>query len=353
VSIAGRYLSRLFFAYFAVALVVLVGPLLSLDLMEHGGEIMAAEERSLALGRYAALRLPGMAAQLAPIAALVAGLLMVEGLRRHRELVALWNTGLSPWRIMAAMLPVGVLLLGLQLVLDDRAVPAAAAELRAWAVGPYEGEAAAAEEGADVWLLSGDHVLRVAAVSGTAERLEDVTVFRRDAEGNLLERLDARAARRVDDHWLLRDVVRRPVGSAAPERVAGLPWTAPIDPKVISMLSVEPRELRLSIIYEIVVNEGFGRFETDVYRVWLHERLANALAPMLMIALAVSLVRGEHIRRGPGLFLVAGMAIGFGYFIYDGVVLAIGKAGWLPAWFAAWSPKALMACVIATLALRA
>lgn len=352
-SVAARYLGRLFFIHFGGALLVLVGLLVSLDLMEHGGELMASEGRTSALGRYALLRVPGMVAQLGPIAALLAGLLMVEGLRRHRELVALWNIGLSPWRLMAAMLPVGVFLLGLQLVLDDRLVPAATAKLRSWGVGPYERKTAAPQNNAAVWLLSGDHVLRVRPVPGTPEHLEEVTVFRRDADGHLLERLDARTARRADDHWLLHDVVRRAVGDPTPEYVARLPWTSPIDPEVIAMLSVEPRELPLSTIYTIVANEGFGRFATDVYRVWLHERPANALSPLLMIALAISLVRGEHLRRGPGLFLVAGLAIGFGYFIYDGVVLAIGKAGWLPAWFAAWSPKAVMACVIGTLALRA
>jgi len=351
-SSIARYLARRLLGYFAVSLLVLVGLLLGLDLLEHGEAVMTGErDGTAALLRYTGLRLPAAVSKLNAIAALLAGLLTLEELRRHRELVALWNMGLSPWRIMAAVLPVGFLLAGLQLAVDDRAVPAAAAELRAWGVGPYVGPDSPVARKESIWLLSGGHVLRVAA--GAGEGLDDVTVFRRDAAGNLLERLDAESAERVQGEWLLRDVIRRPADGAAPVRVAELTWTDPIRIDLIGLLAVGPDELPLADLHTIIANAGFGQFPTARYRAWFHARLGGALSPLLMILLAVGLARGENIRRGTGLLLVAGLAIGFTYFIYDGVVLAMGKAGWLPGWLAGWSPKAVMACVVAFLATKA
>jgi lipopolysaccharide export system permease protein len=177
-------------------------------------------------------------------------------------------------------------------------------------------------------------------------------VFRRDAKGNILDRLDVGTARQENGGWTLYDVIRRSVDDIRPEAIAALPWPHPIRLDVIAMLSVDPQELPLSVIDLIIASDGFGQLSTDLYRASFHHRLANPLSPLIMLFLAVGLARAGDIRRGPTLFLLSGLALGFGYFIYDGVLLAVAEAGWLPGWLASWSPKIVMTCLISVLVLR-
>lgn len=352
-KIATGYLSRRFLGYFALTLLTFTGLLLGLDLLENSTDVIASGgDSTRALVRYSLLRFPSLVSALIAIAALLAALLTLEALQRHRELLALWSVGLSPWRIMAALLPAGGLLLAAQFLVDDQLVPAASAELRAWGVGPSARQSVAPSEKDGVWLLSDDHVLRVAALPQRPDLLHDLTVFRRDASGNILDRLDAAEARQVDGGWILHDVVRRAVDDVRPEVIAELAWPHPIRLDVLAMLAVDPRELPLSVIRLIIASDGFGRFSSDLYRASFHDRLANPLSPIIMLFLAVGLARTENIRRGPSLYLLSGLALGFGYFIYDGVLLAVAEAGWVPGWLASWSPKIVMTCLISVLVLR-
>lgn len=351
-STAGGYLNRVLFLYFSIALVALIGLALGLDLMENARNILSGDERPAVLARYALLRLPAIASQSNPIAALIGALLAVETLRRHRELVALWTTGLAPGRLMSMLLPVAVLLSSCQFVVDDRLVPATATELRDWGVGPYARQASAQAGEPFVWLLSGPHVIRLADPAAAEGGLRDITIFRRSEDGVLLERLDARAARKEGADWVLLDVVSRTVADPRPKSMAALPWRDPIDPAVLTLAAVEPRNLPIEVIDTVIAHRGYGQLPVAPYRTWFHHRIAGALAPAIMIFLAVSLAKGTGRRQGTGRLLAAGLAIGFGFLIYDGIVLALGEAGWLPAWFAAWSPKLVMACAIALLTLE-
>jgi lipopolysaccharide export LptBFGC system permease protein LptF len=47
------------------------------------------------------------------------------------------------------------------------------------------------------------------------------------------------------------------------------------------------------------------------------------------------------------------VAIGFGFFIFENASLAMGEAGFLPPWIAAWSPMIALACLIGAFVARA
>ena len=350
-STAARYLSRLLFLYFGFVLLALVTLALGLDLLENARDV-AGSERTAALAWYGFLRLPAILSQLNPIAALLGALLAIDAIRRHRELVALWSAGVALWRLMYMLIPLALLLSFGQFVIDDRLVPPSTAELRDWGVGPYERQTSAQTGEPFAWLLSGPHVVRLSASAAVEGRIQDITIFRRNEEGILLERLDARSARRETTNWVLVDVIKRDAANAQPQHVAELHWRDPIPLDVLRLATIEPKELPINIIESVVSNRGYGQLSVDLYQTWFHHRIAGTLSPAIMIFLALSLAKGTGRRQGTGRLLISGLAIGFAFFIYDGIVLSIGEAGWLPPWLAAWSPKIVMMCIVALLALK-
>ena len=131
-----RYVTRLFAVRFALLLAGLTALVVLLDLMAHGGAVVAGEGAG-ALWRYAGLRLPLIVSRLLPFTVLIAALLTLAGMARHRELIVLIGAGVSQFGLMLAFLPALAAIAAVHFWLDDRVAPAAIAELRAWEAAGY------------------------------------------------------------------------------------------------------------------------------------------------------------------------------------------------------------------------
>ena len=108
-SVLARYLNRMFVVRFLVVLFGVIGFATVIDLIDVGPELVRRPKAAFAAGlRYFGLRLPIMLSELMPLAALLAGLLAVADLLRHRELVVIWSIGVRPLRILRMLLPAGL-----------------------------------------------------------------------------------------------------------------------------------------------------------------------------------------------------------------------------------------------------
>ena len=341
-----RYITRLFAARFALLLAGLTALVVLLDLMARGGDVVAGEGAG-ALWRYAGLRLPLIVSRLLPFSVLIAALLTLAGMARHRELIVLIGAGVSQLRLMLAFLPALAVIAAVHFWLDDRVAPAAIAELRAWQAAGY-GTGQAAPGGTAVWLRQGNDVIRLKGAQATqangGERLAGVTIFRRDAEGILAERIDAASAALEDGGWVLYDVARFDVASNTVATQARLVWDGDLRPSLAASLAAHPRELSFARVRALADAPGYGNRPLYLYQTWLNRKLVAPLASLLMILFAVPL--GQRFeRQGGAATIAAGVAIGFCFFVFDGFTLAVGEAGLLPPWIAAWAPTLAFAAI--------
>lgn len=353
-TVLARYLSRMFLVRFVVVLFAVIGFAAVLDLLDVADELVQGPGGGTAAAlRYLTLRLPFLLSELMPIAALVTGLLTVGDLLRHRELVVLWGSGVRPVTILLLLLPTGLGLAGVKFLIDDLALPRAAAALRLWGIGDYRHHAADGQAGDYYWLRSGDDILRLSANAATASKIVDLTIFRRDPRGILQERLDAARAEPFPDGWRLYEVTRSAVGGRRTiEQLDQLDWQGAVDLDRVRLMARPPRELPLQALHEIVQAGGYGMRAAEPYRTWLHLRLSGALLPMLLGLLAFALVRrfGRTASIAP-LFITA-IATGFGLIILGGVASALGEVGLIAPALAAWTPTAALALLVLALVTR-
>lgn len=341
-----RYLTRQFLARFVLILVGTALFAVAADLMETARDVARGDDPSAALLRYALLRLPAFLAVLLPVAALLAGLLTVASLHRHKELVAILNTGLSPAGLIRLVLLAGVPLVGLQFALDDWIAPRAVKELYAWGIGAYEKHRMQQAREDWLWLYSGRDIVRMAKPDPGGARFMEVTIFRRDGEGLLLERVDAPQAIRTQEGLVLRDAVAQRATDGTTKAMPEYRWRGHFDFKTVEILSWEPRDLSLAQLSEVIENAGYGQRPTGIYRTWYHVRITAALQPVLMLLLSMSLIP-RYSRTGSFAWLfLTGISIGFAAFILAGVTTAMGEAGLLPPWLAAWAPAVALSAMI-------
>ena len=346
-SVLARYVSRMFLVRLAVVLFSVGGFGLLFDLLENGDNVArTAHGHAWPVLTYSLLRLPIIITEMVPLGALVAGILTVGDLLRHRELVIMWNGGVSPLGLIVRLLPVGLLLVAVKFTVDDWVVPRVSAELRDWAVGDYRRSSIVGGDATRVWLRSGHDVVRLDRDAAARHRVADITIFRRDRRGLLIERLDAAGARERPNDWLLRDVTRRTVGTGKVEKLPSLAWTGRIELDEIALIAREPRELSLSQLGTVIGNQAFGIRSTAAYSTWLHVRLANAVVPFLLVVLAFALA-GRFSRTGTLTpIFIRGIGIGFSFHVAEGVVVALGEVGLVEPRIAAWALPIGLALVV-------
>jgi lipopolysaccharide export system permease protein len=345
----GRYVARLLIGRFILVLLALAALMLVLEFLADSDQVIAASDHpAKALALYMVLRLPDVLGEMIPVAALLAGLLTFAELARHSELTAIYAGGMSKARLAIAIAPVLVLIGLFQLVIEDQARPAAIRELRAWGVGDYNRDS---EEVADTWLRRGAEILRIKRIDPDRAELHGLTIFQRDADGNLVAKIEAARAVADGDSWILRDVTRSEVGSAVVETAPRMTWSGDLAPGDLDVLITNPPEMPLFELLRVITHPELGSQPAYRYGTWLHERLAGPVTTAMLVLLTVALARPPKGRGAQGMLIAIGIAVGFLLWTFDGLVLNFGDLGLLPPVLAAWTSVAVIGAIAITIAL--
>lgn len=347
-------LSRMVLVRFLAILLGISIFVITLDVFTYVEDILDLHNQQFsALAEYAGLRLPGVLSTFLPISVLLALLLTLVELSYRSEITALWATGTSPLKVMLMLLPLAVLLGGVNFLINDQAVPKVAPVLHAWGIGDYGKKQLKIGEKDPIWMRAGTDILRAGDSNAQATELTDVIIFRRDQNGLLVEQVIAERAELRASRWELHNAVIYYRQNILPNRVDKLIYSGAMRPAAAGARSGDPEEMSLSDLDYFIVNSGFGIRPAHVYQTWWHKRISLLASAFLMIALCVPLAvrfrRGGNVGRLFGI----GVALGFAYFIFDGISLTVGELGIVPAWMAAWTPMLVFSGIAAALALRA
>jgi lipopolysaccharide export system permease protein len=164
------------------------------------------------------------------------------------------------------------------------------------------------------------------------------TIFQRNAAGDLLGRLDVGSAHYAGGAWELRDITLTGGDGSAPRYEASRDWTIGLDPVSLGHLAAHPRHLSFDQIRRFADGDGQGTWAPYLYQTWLYEKLATCLVPLLMLLLSAALAQQTQRAGRLELLFLGGAVIGFTFFIFNGITLAMGEVGLLPPLLASLAP---------------
>ncbi len=351
-TVLTRYLTRLLLTRFLVLMFGMTTFLLGLDLTVNADNVMIdqGDDRFEALARYSLLRLPIVISDLIKVAALLAALLTLTFMIRNSELTAVWNTGVSQFGLICRMVPLAALLGAAQFVIDDYLVPGNVAALKEWGVTDGLGKRAQFNDREILWIHVGDDIIRIPTANVDAHRLRDFILFERNEDGRLEAQIEVGEARYRTHSWQLFDLTIRHKDDSKIRTLAVRDWQVELDIASIQHLLVHPRNLPFSQIRRFLNGDGQGTWAPHLYETWLYEKLMNCLAPFLMFLISVVIAQQSQRAGHLEYLLLGGVILGFSFFIFSGITLAMGEVGLLPPLMASGAPLLLFALIGASFA---
>ena len=349
------YLARLFVTRILAVLVMLVIVLQMLDLLGESGDILAHPGNGQAqLLYYVSLRVPQLIARFLPYSVLLATIITLATLNQNSEVISMKAAGLSAHQVLAPLILTALGIATVSFAFNERIVTRATATLNAWESVQYGPVPKDSGMRNNIYLAEGRDILLAATLSGTGDAMvmQQVTYYRRDADGMIVEQLRAPRATYAGPGWRLENPTRFDAKAIASSRLASAVVAKGITPQRIAISGVDAdAEGLLTLSTSIDAMKLAGRRTSALEAAWWHKLsgpLSAALMPLLGAVAAFGLARsGQLLIRA-----VAGMALGFAYFVFDNAALAMGNFGGYPPLIAAWAPFVLFALIGETVLIR-
>ncbi len=349
------YLSRLFVTRIFAVLVMLVLVLMILDLLGQSGDILEHPGNGEAeLFHYVMLRVPQLIARFLPYSVLLATIITLAGLNQNSEVIAMKASGLSAHQVLAPLVLSAMVVSVVSFVFNERVVTRASSTLAAWEAAEYGPIPADAGVRSNVYLSDGGDVLLASTLSGTGKSItmEQVTYYRRDEAGMIVEQMRSPRASFADPGWLIEKPVRfdarKTVTGQLEDRVVAKGIT--LSQIEISKVKADHQSI-VKLTSSIRALKAAGRRTSELEAAWWHKisgPMSAILMPLLGAVAAFGLARsGQLLIRS-----IIGMALGFAYFVIDNAAIAMGNFGGYPPIIAAWAPFFLFLLVGETVLVR-
>tara|TARA_R100001129_G_scaffold154698_5_gene117539 strand:- start:10761 stop:11855 length:1095 start_codon:yes stop_codon:yes gene_type:complete len=346
-----HYLKTFIGYFFAVVLIILL-----VDFNETAGRLSNSPGYTIGLGLYISLlRVPLVVQTAIPFIALLASIATLMQLNRKYELVVARASGVSAWQFLAPLL-VANLLLGLATIflLNPLATNSNALEDNVMLDAGMSSSQPAADSGPPFFRQTTEEGATIISAEVSADggtRLGDATFIRFGADGEPLDRLEAKQAELSDGAWLLTDVTRYQAG-APREELEAFEVPTNLSSEFLDESLVPPDSIS---IYElpgkIAAARSYG-VSADGYAMQFHRLVAlpALFSAMTLIAAMVSL---RFVRFGQSMAVIlGGILAGFVLYVVSEVIQAFGEAGTLPPIVAAWLPVVVAASLGTTVLLH-
>nr|WP_157123936.1 LPS export ABC transporter permease LptG [Allosphingosinicella indica] len=348
------YMGKTFLLRTLAVLAALVLVLQTLDLLGESGKILAVPGNGDAqLWEYVSLRIPQLVARFLPFAVLLGTLITLVSMNQSSEIISMKAAGISAHQIIAPLVLASLVVAAFAFVFQERIVTRATARLNDWQAVDYGKVPAGSGTATNVWVREGDDLIYARSVEGqgNATRLTGVAIYVR-SQGTLESIVTAASGRPDAGGWRLNDVETFNVERGQTMRAPTMQLGSQIEPERFTLAAVRGDEQDFVTLKRLIGELQAGGRNTTSLEAELWHKLSGPLSAILMPLLAA--VAAFGLARSGQLFVraVAGMALGFAYFVADNFALAMGNFGAYPPFLAAWAPFFLFLLIGETVLLR-
>lgn len=346
-AILSQYMMRTILTTTTLVLVVLLALTGLFDFIGELDDVQGDYQTPQAI-LYTLLRLPQLAFEMLPVAALIGSLLGLGALAATSEIIVMRASGLSIMKLSGMVALTGVVLFVFTGLLGEFIGPPLDYYARNMRIEARFGEGEERRAN-DTWVKDGDVFLHLERINSEFE-FGSLYLYRFNADNGLesIARAD-NAGIDANEQWRLEnfretrfrdDGVQVVASSLAVE-------SFDINADMLGISLVKPQSLSIRGLYDYIRYLKRNSLDADLYETEFWYRIARTTTVIVMPVLALAFVFGSLRTGGAGARLMIGVVIGLAYYLASEMLANSGQVFDLNPAVVAWLPSMLL--LLATL----
>lgn len=317
-KLVDRYIQLVALRGLALAGAGLTALLSMLDFIEQLQDVGKGHYHVIDAFIYTAFTAPSRLLSVVPPAALIGSLVALGALANDNELTAMRSAGLSPLRIIWAVLKLGAVVMVALFLMAEFVVPSArqhADARRAMMLSP--GTVFRSDNG--FWARDANRYLNVRRLLYDSIP-SDIDIYSFGNDGHLSYYIHSQRADILPSGiWMLYGVRRETLNQQKllTENIKTLPWTSFLRPAQVQLLVLPPESMSPTALYHYINDLKIRHQYAQRYRHELWDKISIPFAAAAMVLLAVPLVFGSSRRHSIGQRIAVGSIIGITFYLIN------------------------------------
>jgi len=322
--IVNRYIQRNILLGTVAALLLLVSLALFFTFVRELNDLNQGAYGILQVGKYLALVIPAKVVEFMPLAILLGSMLSLGAMANNSELIAMQASGVTLWRMLAAVLQAALIAAAISFLLADWVVPDSEASARqVRALKSEQSSALDTREG--LWIKDEAKVvyMRELLPNGFAR---DIEIYQFDQQGTLLAFIRAAHAEPLGGGWELFEVSRTLLheGEASSDRLERLVYPGNLSHDLLQVLMIEPRQMSSIDLFAYLQFLDENRLDASVERLIFWKKVFSPLTVVIMCLMSFPFVMGSQRHSNTGQRLLIGILLGLSFFVVDQMMTQLG-----------------------------
>ena len=337
-NVLSRYLFRNFFIILALVYPGLIGFYLVVEVFERLDDFVEANAPMSSAIAYFLLSVPRIFYELGPMALLLAGLLSLMLLSRHKEILAMRSLGVRPFKIILPFFIAGSFLSAAMVFFQAFYIPKAIVTAgNIWQVEVKKKVPRGMLQGNRLFYLGNKSIWTTRLGRPDAKKLEDVQWFSFDRDYKIIQLVTASEAIYSGGRWIFRHGLRklRATGEFGPlvEKFKSLSLDIAEVPEDFVAIKTPTEEMDMISLWRSIWRSRHSGRAASEQETMLWGRILYPFlgCSLLFVGLSLTLCRE---RGGLAMGFGLGLIIGFAAWITWNFALTLGKSGRVPAFFA-------------------
>lgn len=336
-----RYLIGQTLKYFSIVLLVVLCLFIAVDFLGNMDEFIKSGIGMARALQFVLLKIPLMLVFFIPVGLLLAVLIVFGLMRKNREILALKAAGVGVFRLLMPVLLLGMLLSTVLFGLSEGVAPLTQRKANRIKSIEIRKKAAHSGDSRDIWIKGHRAVYHIHYYLPAEATAFGLTLNFFDRRFRLVRRIDAEKGRFIEGRWELSNLLEQVYDPAAERydithhrrKTAALDLT-PADLKQMAKKSEEMNYRELTHYIQRIEAEGY---DATAYRVDLYAKTAFPLICIIMSILGTGIATRAKTHQGMSLFIAAGIAAAFLYWVFYSFCLSLGRGEFLPPVLSAWT----------------
>ena len=338
-----RYITRRWFFSFIPSLIVLVAAYMAGDMALSMLELVKRSVPPSTIAIHFALKTPTMFYQMTPIAALVATMLTLTGMKRSGEMTAILVSGWGIVRFSTPVLAASIVVSLFSYYVNETVAPGANRISRDLVrSGPGSGGFVVGTE--RIWLLEGNRIVYIRSAQEEGTVLVEPTVLQFAGKGlrELELRIDAPLARWQNGTWIADEAYLRLFTDnmiSETRILANRPLPILVHPEEFHRVRRKPEEMSRAELIRYVANLRKAGLPSDWHNVRIYRKSSAAALSLIFTVIALPVGLLVPIRGGVPLGVGLSIFLAILFWSAFSFCLSLGYSGLIPAPAAAWASQ--------------